>query len=119
MVVAFESIRPDDPLFRRIRRVHIVDGRVHRTAYYVRGGPDAHASADLARLTSPDASAARGKQGTGVGVVLAEAAISQGLAVRHDPEPDWYPHSLIEVITSKQHCILLAEATEVVLNPTA
>jgi len=119
MVAAYESIGRDDPLFRRIRLEHMKNGRVHRNAYYVRSRPDSHASVDLARLTSPAASAARGKPGTGVGEVLADAAISQGLAVRHDPEPDWHPHSLIEVITSKQQCIILAEATEVVISPTA
>ena len=52
-------------------------------------------------------------------MLLAGSAISLGLSVRHDPQPDWRPHSLIEVITSKQQCVLLAEATEVLITPNA
>lgn len=116
--VAVEIIERDDALFRRIRREHVKDGQVQRNAYYLNGEPDAQASVDLARLTTSVESAARGKLGTGAGRLFASVAIDQGLTVRHDPLGDWYPHSVIDGIATKEHCMRLAEATLIEINPT-
>jgi hypothetical protein len=114
-----ETIGSSDLLYRRIVKVHVIDGEVQRNAYYASNGkPDPYASVDLARLTDPNTSAARfGKPDTGIGELEVPSVWELGLSTTHDPEDDWYPHSLIEVVATKELCRALAKATKIIKVP--
>jgi hypothetical protein len=87
-------------------------------AFKLRGKPDPNISVDLARLTTPEETAARGpKPGFGVGRLVAGEVRALGLAVRHDPIEGNPANALIEGAMTRLHCHLLAQATTVVLLP--
>ena len=125
MAEPVETIGPGDILYRRLLYPEHVydDGSVRPNAYYLSGRPDPQASVDLARLTSPEETAARGRRaGAGVGALLADAPLALRLVVRHKPLPDNPAHSTIEGLAdTRQHrqlCKELAEATRVIVAPS-
>ncbi|MBO1347137.1 MAG: hypothetical protein EBE86_006960 [Hormoscilla sp. GUM202] len=114
-----EEIVDNDQLYRRLVSFHVnPDGTVNSAAFKRRGKPDNSISVDLARLTTPQETLERsGKEGFGLGVLVAIEPRSQGFDVRHDPLPDNPAHSLIEGENNKRKCRLLAEATTVIVPP--
>jgi hypothetical protein len=115
------EIADDDTLYRRLApNGHHTkpDGSVSSNAYKLNGRPDPAISVDLARLSSPEESAARAlRPGYGIGAITARSAKDLGLVVRHDPTPENPSHSIIEGNKSKENCTKLAERTNVVIEP--
>src|SRR5438270_97394 len=126
MVESVAAIDSTDHFYRRLLYPeHLYDdGSVRPNAYYLSGRPDPQVSVDLARLTTPEETAGRGRRpGAGVGELLAEIPLSLGLTVRHAPVPDNLAHSVIEGLADtrlhRQLCKELAEATRVIIQPAA
>jgi len=118
-LLGVEPILDEDDLYRRLVPQFIrPDGTLSSYAFMLRGAPDPSISVDLARITTPEETAARtGKVGAGVGALRAAIPRRLGLSVRHDPQPDNGAHSLIEGTVSKAHCRQLAEAVRIVIRP--
>ncbi|MGH2352505.1 MAG: hypothetical protein ACRDI2_12160 [Chloroflexota bacterium] len=114
-----EEIADHDHVYRRLTPHHLrPDGTVNSYAFMLYGEPDPHLSVDLAKLTTPQEAASRGRRpGTGVGSFTAAVPRSVGLTVKHDPLPENVAHSLIEGATSKEQCRRLAEAVAIVIRP--
>lgn len=120
-----EQIGPSDLLYRRLVESYFRrrDRTLTSGAFYLRGKPDPEVSVDLARLTTPEATASK-KPGSGVGQLRTEVPRNLDLDVRHDPHPETDPenaaHSVIVgmVPTStgdKERCRRLANATQILL----
>ena len=118
------EILDEDALYRRLLPYYVkADGKVSSAAYKRRGKvPDNEVSVDLARLTTPVESLRRApNSGFALGFLLAAAPRRMGFEVRHDPcppqEPDNLAHSPIAGENTPERCILLAEATTLVVPP--
>jgi hypothetical protein len=108
------AIDDDDRLYRRMVPDHFhEDGSVKSNAYKLNGKPDPSISVDLARLTTPEESIARGqRQGTQVGVLTVREIKALGLTVRHDPTNENPSHCLIEGNAKKETCKALGQMTK-------
>ena len=119
-----EVIDDEDVLYRRVVPYFIVeDGkRVSSGAYKPKQEPH-RISVDLARLTTPQETLARGGQ-THFGVVSIKAGVprSVGLVVNHDPnppqEPGNYAHTLIEGENTQERRSAMAAASSIEIKPT-
>lgn len=112
------AIQDDDLLYRRLHHTQIYeDGRVKSIAYMFDSKPEPEASVDLARLTTPEESAGRGKPGAGLGEIVTRVPRDSGFTVEHRPLPENPAHSQIEGQNTKALCLKLAEATRVILTP--
>jgi hypothetical protein len=115
-VARLENIEDDDLLYRRLPpRSVTLDGRVLRTAYMLNGKPDPEISVNLARLSSPEATAAsqRGR-GRGAGELATRVPRRDlGLTVVHDPDHEQGNDAQCLIIgaTSRSQCQTLADAT--------
>ncbi len=111
------AISDDDELYRRLYPTYIKDDGTVSSAAYMdrRRRPDHSISVDLARLSTPEATQARGGSGFRIGVIRCGVARDLDFSVRHAPEVDNRAHSLIEGQNTKQKCYELARATSVVL----
>ena len=118
-----EEIEDRDQLYRRLHYSHVLrDGRVNRTAFTLNNQPEREISVDLARLTTPEETATRGRAPRGVGVLEAGYPRSIGFTIRHNPLKGGrgeYAHCLIEGENDMTKCRLLAEATTVLIPPPA
>lgn len=113
---ARERIAPDDELYRRLAPGHL--GTLTRLVYMCNGQPEGEISVDLARLTTPEESVRRARKPSGgLGVLAARAPLDLGFAVRHDPLPENFSHTLIVGENTRQKCYLLAEATRILIQP--
>lgn len=111
-------INDDDQLYRRLHHSWVYpDGTLKRLAYMLHGKPDGEASVDLARLTTPQDSAQRGKPGTGVGLIIVSVPRMLGFKVEYRPLTDNSAHCQIEGPNTKELCKKLAEATSIVIPP--
>ncbi len=110
------EIRDDDWLYRRLHAACIKkDGSVSSVAFMTNSFPDAQASVDLARLTTPEESVNReGKGRRKLGQLQARGPKYLGLDVVHDPLDDNIAHSLILGATTKDICRRLAKLVEIV-----
>lgn len=112
------TIHDDDLLYRRLHHTQIYeDGRVKSIAYMFDNKPEPEASVDLARLTTPEESAGRGKPGSGVGEIVTRVPRGLEFMVEHRPLPENPAHSQIEGLNTKALCLKLAEATRVIITP--
>lgn len=110
------TINDDDQLYRRLHHSWVYpDGTLKRLAYMLNGKPDGEASVDLARLTTPEESAQRGKPGFGVGVIIAGVPRALGFKVEYRPLTDNPAHCQIEGKNTRELCKKLAEATTPIL----
>jgi hypothetical protein len=123
-----ETITPDDSLYRRISASgHVApDGKTVTFGAFLKfdpvtrkNVPDEQCSVDLARMTTPEATAARGGPQWGVAQLAASVPLDMGLAVQHDPMADNPAHAEIRGLKTRPECIKLAEACVVVLPPRA
>ena len=108
------AIDDDDRLYRRLVPDHFHDdGSVKSNAYKFNGKPDPSVSVDLAKLTTVEASIARGRRDDiQIGVLTVRDVKALGLTVRHDPTEENPSHTLIEGNTNKANCQALARMTK-------
>ena len=113
MARSIVPIDDDDCLYRRLVPDHLYpDGNVNSNAFKLKGKPDASVSVDLAKLTTPDESIARGdRRDTMLGVLVARDVRALGLTVRHEPNDENPAHAVIEGNTSRSMCRKLAAIT--------
>jgi hypothetical protein len=113
------DVHDDDRLHRRLAPGWVKpDGAIASVAYARNGRPDPEVSVDLARLATPQETAARaGRPGFGVGELVAGVPRALGLTVRHAPVEGNPAHGLIEGNTSLENCRRMARATRVVIGP--
>src|ERR1041385_1577076 len=113
-----EVITDDDRVYRRLTSFSIQNGVVTSAAYKRDGKPDPEPSVDLARLTTPQRCLdSGGKEGLGIGVLVARAVRAKSLDVAHRPSVGNPAHCLITGKMSKQTCRKLAEATKILHQP--
>lgn len=116
--LAIIVIQDDDLLYRRLHHTHVYeDGSVKSIAYMFNSKPDPEVSVDLARLTTPEESAGRGKPGTGLGEIITRVPRTLGFNVEHRPIAGNPAHAQIEGQNTKALCRQLAEATRVIITP--
>ncbi|NOT58687.1 MAG: hypothetical protein HOP19_00510 [Acidobacteria bacterium] len=112
------TINDDDLLYRRLHHTRVYeDGSVKSIAYMFNSRPDPEVSVDLARLTTPEEAAGRGKPGTGLGEIVTSVPRALGFQVEYRPLPENPAHSQIEGHNTKALCKQLAEATQMILMP--
>jgi hypothetical protein len=123
-----EPITAEDHLYRRlVPNGHVAaDGKTVLWSAFLRkrpgekkSEPDPELSVDLARLTTPEATA-RGAERPGFGTAqfAASAPLAMGLVVRHVPlPPDRYAHSQVEGMTNREQCQRLADASTLIVPP--
>jgi hypothetical protein len=123
-----EQITAEDHLYRRlVPNGHVApDGQTVLLSAFLRkrpgekkSEPDPELSVDLARLTTPEATACgAGRAGFGAAEFPASVPLAMGLVVRHVPLlPDRYAHSQVEGMTSRAQCQRLADASTLIVPP--
>jgi hypothetical protein len=118
-----EVIDDDDSLYRRVPHVYITrdapDAGERITSAALkekRHYPDREISVEIARLTTPADCVSRAPTG-GFRVIsfVAEVPRRRFLSVDHEPEPDCYAHALITGRITKEDCVVIAQASTIVL----
>ena len=114
-----EVVADDDLVYRRLAREWInADGSVNSAAYKLHGKPTNRFSVDLARLTTPEETAARAERpGFGVGRLRVADLRAQEFEVRHAPEQGNYAHCQVEGSNDRRKCRTLAALTELIIDP--
>lgn len=109
------AIGDDDCLYRRLVPDHFYpDGSVNSNAYKFNGRPDPSISVDLARLSTPEQSIARGRRSdTMIGTLSVREVRALGFTVQHQPTDENPAHSIIEGNTTRLTSKKLAEITRV------
>jgi hypothetical protein len=108
-----------DELYRRLHWTAVRDGEVLSVAYKRSGKPASTFSVDIARLTTPETSVGLGPAGSGVGILVAGVPMGLGFSVTHSPEMGNDAHANVTGDNTKQKCRLLAEATNIHIEPDA
>jgi len=112
-----EVVIDDDALYRRLAPGWINDdGTVNSAAYKLNGKPANRFSVDLARLTTPEATAS-GRPGFGVGQFYARDVRVLEFEVWHDPEDGNDAHCTVDGTNDRIKCRALAKQTTVLLFP--
>lgn len=113
--MGLERIEREDKLYRRLAPSQIdSDGTVNSAAFKLNSKPDPSLSVDLARLTTPSESLGRARNPNArLGELAARVPMDLALEVLHNPVEGNPSHSLIEGVSSKAQCRLLAKSTAV------